>query len=241
MDHGRGSEGHRYFEGLAVSHVLGGLDESEGRIFRSHLLECAPCRARVGELRAIAHELADVERDERRVRAARAIETKRREADDDPAVDKPQAPSRATRIVALAGLMLIIALAVWSFTLRSAVSKLQNALDDRLGASAVMEFGTLWRVVEEMRVEGKVRVLGDELVLLVDGLNSERAYEVYVLSPDDVTIFHQTMRPTGGRLFPLIRLQHDPQTVVVTLSTGGRATRFPSGPRVFQAERPRSI
>ncbi|MDP8971454.1 MAG: hypothetical protein M3N52_13335, partial [Actinomycetota bacterium] len=157
MDHGRGSEGHRYFEGLAVSHVLGGLDESEGRIFRSHLLECAACRARVGELRAIAHELADVERDERRVRAAKAIETKRREADDDPAVDKPQPPPRATRIVALAGLMLIIALAVWSFTLRSAVSKLQNALDDRLEASAVMEFGTSWRVVEEVHVEGRVR------------------------------------------------------------------------------------
>lgn len=237
----RGSDGHRYFEGLAVSHVLGGLDESEGRIFRSHLLECAPCRARVGELRAIAHELADVERDERRVRAARAIETKRREVDDDPAVDKPQPTSRATRILVLAGFALIIALAAWSFTLRSAVGKLENALDDRLEASAVMEFGTLWRVVEEVHVDGKVRVLGDELVLLVDGLDPQRVYGVYVLSGDGETIFRQAMRPTSRRLFPLIRLQQAPKTVVVTLSTDGRATLFPSGPRVFQAERPRSI
>ena len=64
-----GSE-HRRYEEMAVAHVLGGLTPAQGRTFRSHLLECADCRARVGELRAIAHELAGVERDEERERAA---------------------------------------------------------------------------------------------------------------------------------------------------------------------------
>src|SRR5688572_33317351 len=83
MDH---ADGHRYFEGLAVAHVLGGLDDSEGRVFRSHLLECGTCRARVGELRAISHDHADVERVELPRRPALAIATKRRavqhESDD---------------------------------------------------------------------------------------------------------------------------------------------------------------
>ncbi|HWB70969.1 MAG TPA: hypothetical protein VG452_02030, partial [Egibacteraceae bacterium] len=146
MDHARGAEGHRYFEGLAVSHVLGGLDDSEGRVFRSHLLECGVCRARVGELRAIAHELADVERDERRVKAARAIETKRREVEEEPPEPSASSP-RSVQVAALLGLVVIMGLAAWAFTLRGTVTNLQLAVDQLLKASTVRELGAPWRVV----------------------------------------------------------------------------------------------
>lgn len=114
---------HRYFEELAVTHVLGGLTQDDGRLFRSHLLECGECRARVGELRAIASDLADVERDERRVRAAKAVDTKRREAEEDELdLDEPPRPSRASRAVAIGGLLLVLALAGWNVVLRSNLS-----------------------------------------------------------------------------------------------------------------------
>src|SRR5687767_13346777 len=113
------ADGHRYYEGLAVAHVLGGLDDTEGQVFRSHLLECVDCRARVGELRAIAHDLADVERDERRMRAAQAIDTKRREGDDGgEESDETPDVTRASRITVIVGMVLVIGLSLWNFTLR---------------------------------------------------------------------------------------------------------------------------
>lgn len=238
MDHPRDAEGHRYFEGLAVSHVLGGLDEPEGRVFRSHLLECGVCRARVGELRAIAHELADVERDERRVKAARAIETKRREVEEETPEPAPSSP-RALRVAGLLGLVVIMGLAAWAFTLRGTVTNLQLAVDQLLKASTVRELGAPWRVVHaEAGVDGTVKVHGNEMVVLLDGLESERLYNVHVLSPRGEQVFNQPMRPTNGRLFPLIPLREPAATVVVTLSADGQPAREPSGPPVFQAESP---
>ena len=93
MDSASDADRHRHYEELAVTHVLGGLSESDGRVFRSHLLDCPQCRARVGELRRIANDLADAERDERRMRAAKAVETKRRDDDDEEVEpEEPRSP-----------------------------------------------------------------------------------------------------------------------------------------------------
>jgi len=57
---------HARFEQLALSHVLGGLDRGDADDFRSHLRTCAPCRARVAELRGISSSLDAAAREERR-------------------------------------------------------------------------------------------------------------------------------------------------------------------------------
>jgi anti-sigma factor RsiW len=57
--------GHERYDGLALDHVLGGLSGRAASEFRSHLASCGACRSRVDELRGIAAELGEIERDER--------------------------------------------------------------------------------------------------------------------------------------------------------------------------------
>lgn len=197
-----GSDGHRYFEELAVTHVVSGLDESEGRVFRAHLLECGDCRAQVGELRAIAHELADVERDERRVRAAKAIETKRREADEaDPGDEEIPGSSRASRIAVVAGLVIVILLSAWNFTLRGRNAELAQANGQAVEASSVLQFGQRWDVVaQDGGLQGAVGQLGDRLAILVVNAQPDRVYGVYIQNTTGAIAARAGVKPlTNGR------------------------------------------
>ena len=267
---GTGADGHshRFFEDMAVTHVLGGLDESDGRVFRSHLLECADCRARVGELRAIAHELADVERDERRLRAAKAIETKRRESDDDDPEDaEPGRSQRTSRIIAIVGFALVVLLAAWNFTLRGTVARQEGAIADLQLASEVLQLGEEATVRTTMEgVDAEVRTRDGHLVLLIDGLDQDRLYGVYGVREDetpetpetpettdtadanetaeaaeddeDVT-FSRGWPPTDEKLHVLIRNPGDAERVIVTEYSGQLPTE-PSGKRVLTASLPTS-
>lgn len=191
---------HRYYEELAVSHVLGGLSESDGRVFRSHLMDCPDCRARVGELRRIATDLADVERDERRVRAAKAIETKRREDDEEVEADEAVPTTRGSRLVLLLGLAVLVGLTAWNFLLRDANRRLNDNV-----ASATIATNLLIQdrnEVEEATVSSPTwefsahpnRVLYDDehVLLVMDGVEPGRTYAVYLFSSDR-QIIH--MRP----------------------------------------------
>jgi hypothetical protein len=244
MDH---ADGHRYFEGLAVAHVLGGLDDSEGRVFRSHLLECGTCRARVGELRAIAHDLADVERDERRVRAAQAIDTKRREAEEE--TDEPVEPEpspRSSRITVVVGLVLIIGLSLWNFTLRGALTVQETANRQLETSGVIAETGDEWDVVRTATaVEGVVKSKDAQFVLTVDGLDSDQLYGLYVQNGAGVVAAHYEFRPDQGRLHQLFKLPADARRITVTDPEdpeGGvaRPGDTPTGARVFEAVRPTS-
>lgn len=240
------ADGHRYFEGLAVAHVLGGLDDSEGRVFRSHLLECGNCRARVGELRAIAHDLADVERDERRVRAAQAIDTKRRESEDETDEPAEQVPSaRSSRITVIVGLVLIIGLSLWNFTLRSALTVQEQTNRRLVTASVIADSGEPWSLVRQAaNVDGSVKHQDNQFVLTVDGLDSEQAYGVYVLTETgDVAADYRYPSAPDGRLRQLYPLPDDAVRVVVTDPADengnvGTPGGQPSGERVFEAVRP---
>ena len=177
-------EEHRPFEDYAVRHVMGGLDEAEQGTFRSHLLDCAECRARVGELRTIASDLAEVERSERRERAAQAVETKEREADVDPAVeDRP--PARGSRAAVVGGVLLIVLLSVWNFVLRG-----QNeGLIGRVGAleqsAEAVNFGHPWQVAQlAPGHEGVVRELDDHLAVMVRGTDDDARYRVSMYDAD---------------------------------------------------------
>lgn len=238
--------GHRYFEGLAVAHVLGGLDDSEGRVFRSHLLECGSCRARVGELRAIAHDLADVERDERRVRAAKAIDTKRRETEEelDETAEPPAAP-RSSRMTVIVGLVLIIGLSLWNFTLRGALTVQEQLVDNLQDAGVIADSGAEWTAVfEATGVEGSIKSKDSSLLVTLDGLKTGSIYGIYTLtSSGAVTASHVIPVTEGTRIFRLFDLSESVEKVTITAPSdqNGNPTRpgpDPTGQKVFEATRP---
>lgn len=242
MEH---ADGHRYFEGLAVAHVLGGLDDSEGRVFRSHLLECSNCRARVGELRAIAHDLADVERDERRVRAAQAIETKRRESDDEvDEVAEPLPSERSSRISVVVGLVLIIGLSLWNFTLRSALTLQEERNRTLTTAGVIAGTGTAWPETQSSTdVDGAVTATEDQFLLSVGGLEQGQRYGIYIETDSNVVAASYDYTPTEGRIYTVFRLPDNAERITVTnpLDSDGKIGApgdGPTGEVVFQARRP---
>jgi anti-sigma factor RsiW len=221
MDPSAEHGGHRQFEDMAVAHVLGGLDETSGRVFRAHLVDCSDCRARVGELRSIAHDLAGVEQAERRVRAARAVEMKSRETDAG-----PSGPPRSTwrsrwgpRLLFFGVLLAVLGLAAYTFALRSHVANLQVGLEEQRHASAALEFGETLRLeYVAPGVSATAKVHGERLVVLVDGVG-EAVHGLYLLQgagADAHTLRREPMRPTDGRLFFLTELRGDEDRLVVT-------------------------
>lgn len=216
-------EEHRPFEDYAVRHVMGGLDEAEQGTFRSHLLDCAECRARVGELRTIASDLAEVERAERRERAAQTVETKEREADVDPVVDE-RPPGRGSRAAVVGGVLLIVLLSVWNFVLRG-----QNeGLIGRVGAleqsAEAVNFGEPWEVAQlAPGHEGVVRGLEDHLAVMVRGTDDDARYRVSMYDAEGDLLATDGEDSVGG----LVRWYGGPfedrvERVDVTLArTGG--------------------
>ncbi len=244
MERGRGGDGHRDYEDMAVTHVLGGLSEAHAQMFRSHLLECADCRARVGELRAIAHELADVERDERRLRAAKSLETKSRESDEDD-VDElvTERGSRWGRLVAVSGLLALTLLAGWNFVLRDRIAGLEAGMEQRRAASTALQFGDPWPVTYvEDGVDGNVRQHEGNLVLIVDGLEDEAFYGLYLLAADgDTVVYLGVARSQDGTIFPPPISSARAASLVVTQAddaSDGSLTPTPTGRIVLRAEAP---
>lgn len=191
MSEASGAERHRYYEELAVTHVMGGVSESDGAVLRAHLLECAECRARVGELRRIAHDLADVERDERRVRAAKAVETKRRETEDeDPELDEPPANPRVSRLVFLLGLLFVVGLAGWNFMLRSSLEIQQANIEQAEAATQLLVDGRSAEVTlpsGELSPTSQVRYDEDRFVVVLDGAEPGARYHFWLLNGDDLS------------------------------------------------------
>lgn len=237
----REPDAHNTFEELAVRHVLGGLAEQEAQVFRAHLLECGECRARVGELRAIASNLADVERDERRQRAAKALETKRRERErDDDGGDDRVAPSpRSMRLLFFGGIGIMILLAVWNFSLRSNNIELQRLLVAEQNASAVINFGTSWVTVSGP-AEGVAREGDGRLAVFVDGLAAEQVYGVYVRAENDDVLFFDDVRAVDGRVRLLVDRPDEAAKIQVWRPPSGQPGEQPAGRQVFGAVSPDS-
>jgi hypothetical protein len=235
----RESDEHREFEDMAVAHVVGGLSVDQGRLFRSHLLECPSCRARVGELRAIAHDLADVERDERRLRTAKRTETKAHEGEDgDAAVAAtPRLSGRATLLMA-AGLTILMALSAWNFVLRGRLQQAEQAMNRLRQSVGVLQDGEEWEVSSSSSgVDGQVSTLDRELVIRVDGLTNQK-YGIYLLDSDDATVDRMHAATIDGLLYEyfvdpdLIETAHR----VLVIRTP-ELTPNPDGPTVFEARR----
>ena len=237
--------GHRYFEGLAVAHVLGGLDDSEGRVFRAHLLDCGSCRARVGELRAIAHDLADVERDERRVRAAQAIDTKRRESDEetDEAAD-PMPSQRSSRATVIVGLVLIIGLSLWNFTLRSGMIVAEGVNANLVESAVIRDSGEPWtEVFQAEGVDGSVLSKDGKFVVILDGLATDRWYGVYAQKSDGVWDSYEVPVEDSDMLVWSFALPESATKIKITAPSdqNGKPTMpgaEPSGQTIYEALAP---
>lgn len=235
---------HRTFEDMAVAHVLGGLDADQARVFRSHLLDCGDCRARVGELRAIAHDLATVERTERRERSASAnsVETKNRRQVD---VASPPTPQRsgAYRVLVFAVLAGFVALVAYTAMLRSNVVELEQAVEVQRAASATLEHGTELPVeYKAPGVTATAKVHEAQLVLLLEGLQGERAYGLYLVDdrPDDADLTMrvlyrgQALVGADGRLLVPLPLSGAEDRVIVTDPRNGFSSQ-PDGEPLFEA------
>jgi hypothetical protein len=237
----RGSDEHREYEDMAVAHVVGGLTLDEGRLFRSHLLECTACRARVGELRAIAHDLADVERDERRERAAKRTDTKER-ADDEAATLAPAPPrfrGRTTLVLGF-GLVLLMALSSWNFMLRSRLEHAESVVALQRRAVTVLQDGTPWRTLPSSGAEGQVVTLDRDMVVMVHGLTGT-TYGIYLLNAEGRAIHRAQVTATNGTLFEFVDdavvLPSAEQLLVVRSDQLLPDPRGGAGPTVYSAER----
>lgn len=229
---GTDRDAHRYYEGMAVAHVVGGLGEADGRVFRSHLLECSDCRARVGELRALAHDLADVERDERRVRSPAAVETKSHEPAEAGEEDggQTEGPRRSApgmsgwvpRVLAVLGLITLVGLAGWTFVLRATVANLESVVDDLTAASVLLQFGEKADVTTKHEdLEATVSTDGERLALLVDGLTAGERYQVFLTDQGgDVVDSDTPVEARNGRLFVLVPMIGDARRAVVSPAPG---------------------
>lgn len=174
-DHGE----HGTFDGMAVEHVLGSLSEDDARLFRAHLLQCQHCRARVGELRTIAHDLAGVERAaSREERAGGAGEPVRAPARPERAEEAALPRQRdgwqrkAWLVVALAAVVgVAVALAAWGVGLRGEVRDLERDVRIEERAAQVSALGEAWEVGSAADgVEAAVAEDGEVLVIVADGL-----------------------------------------------------------------------
>ena len=225
---------------MAVAHVVGGLTLDEGRLFRSHLLECTACRARVGELRAIAHDLADVERDERRERAAKRTETKERQDDDADAMPASTGRLRArTTLFMGVGLVLLMALSSWNFVLRSRLEQAQEVVALQRRAVTVLQDGTPWRTLTSSGAKGQVATLDRDMVVMVYEL-SGTTYGIYLLDADGKTIHRAQVTATDGTLFEYVddaAMLPTAEQLLVVRSDRLLPEPGGAGPTVYAAER----
>lgn len=230
---------HRQFEDMAVSHVLGGLNTNEGRLFRSHLVECHSCRARVGELRAIAHDLADVERDERRTTERRQVDTKPVELEVDEAEDdEPDRPRRGLAYAA-AAVVLLVGLVSWNFILRESNTRLEMQLAGLEDATGAVAFGLPWDVTypgEDDSVRAAVALRSDQLTLLVDGVDNA-THRIFLYDAEGDELLRRAIDvEDSGRLVVFDDVA--PGATRLVLRRSDAATQDPSGEIVLEATRP---
>lgn len=232
---------HRQFEDMAVAHVLGGLSSDDGRLFRSHLVDCPSCRARVGELRAIAHDLADVERDERRTADRRQVETKPVDTGVDAGGEPEREPPRRWFLGAVAGLIALLGLVSWNFILRGNNEQLAASTQALEQAGVVLQFGEHWTVTYpedgDPSVRGSVAEMSGDLVILLDGAESE-PHQLYFIGEDGRRVGRpQTLDPGDRRWIHTAEDFPDP-AVRIQLMQNDVATDGPTGTTILEAERP---
>lgn len=198
-------DGHDEFETLAVSHVLGGLDQATASSFRRHLVGCRQCKAQVAELRALAGSLEDAAREER---AVLALQTRaRREVTTDDEVPEATAPPLPRRM--LVAIVLVVlslgALMIHNLHLQSREAALEaevTRLDTTLsGLSRALPMDPVFAG----GASGVVMADGEQVSWSIAGLptpSADQAVVVWLLQPDEQarTVTHLAGDLQDGRI-----------------------------------------
>ena len=175
------TEEHGHFERLVVGHVLGDLPGADASRFRSHLLGCRGCRARVAELRGIAADLADAERDEL-ARAQVRTETPRRV--DQRAEPFPTGGQRITvRHVTVATVVVVLlaaAMAFWNLHLREVSATYLAVAQDRGSTLESFANGLPLELELAPGISGLAVADGEQVALSLAGVNPPAAGELFV-------------------------------------------------------------
>lgn len=174
---GDAHEPHERYDGLALDHVLGGLSGRAASEFRSHLASCGDCRSRVAELRGIAAELGEIERDERS-RARLQTEVGRRDESE----HEPAEPTRRLTIghVALAAVLVLLlaaGVAFWNLHLRTVVGAYESVVSSQSEALRDLASGVLVDAEFAEGVSGRLVATDEQLAFTLTGLD---------VMPDDV-------------------------------------------------------
>jgi hypothetical protein len=183
------TEEHGNFERLVVGHVLGDLPDVDASRFRSHLLGCRECRARVAELRGIAADLADAERDELARARVRTEAPRRVDQPDDPF---PSGGQRITvRHVTVAAVVVVIfaaAMAFWNLHLRATSASYLAVVEDRDATLEGLANGRRLELELASGLSGIAVANGDQVALTLSGITPPTGDELLVawfLGTDD--------------------------------------------------------
>lgn len=178
-------EGHERFDGLALDHVLGGLSGRRATDFRTHLATCTDCRSRVAELRGIAAELGEIERDERS-RARLRTEVARRE-EPDPAEVTPTHRLTIGHVTAVAVAVLLVAVGVafWNLHLRTQVDAYASVVSSQ--SDALRDLATGIEVQAQFRegVSGRFVATDQRVAFALSGLELRPREIAAVWTTDD--------------------------------------------------------
>lgn len=171
---------HDRYEALAVSHVLGGLDESTAADFREHLLRCRRCRRRVAELRDMAVDLERAARDEQsQLQLKTAVDEL--DLDEPVTADLPGGFGRGAGIVVLGVLLgVVLGLLFWNFNLRTTTRTLVETAEIR--EEVLSELATGTPVDATLRDGVAARIVVDEQDVTVS------LAEVPALDPGQVLV-----------------------------------------------------
>lgn len=179
-------ERHERYDGLALDHVLGGLSGRDASEFRSHLAACGECRSRVAELRGIAAELGEIERDERS-RARLQTEVARRDESE----HAPAAPTRRLTIghvtvATVIVLLLAAGVAFWNLHLRTVVGAYESVVTSQSDALRELASGVLLEVDLAEGVAGRLAAADEQLAFTLAGLDtaSDDVVAVWVTDED---------------------------------------------------------
>jgi hypothetical protein len=231
-------EEHGNFERLVVGHVLGDLPDVDASRFRSHLLGCRDCRARVAELRGIAADLADAERDELARARVRTEAPRRVDHPDEP---HPRDGQRLTvRHVTAAAVVVVVlaaAMAFWNLHLRATSANSLAIAQDQGATLEALANGLPLELELASGISGIAVADGERVALSLTGVPTPAENEVLVAwflgGSDGPAPFAVAPagQPLDGNLAVTIE---DPGASDLVITRETRPAEEPAGPELLR-------
>jgi hypothetical protein len=226
-------DGHGQYEELVVGHVLDDLAADDAARFRSHLMDCRDCRARVAELRGIAADLADAERDEL---ARAAVRTRApRRIDPDEAVDGPGPPRISIVHVTIATVVVLAiaaAMGFWNLHLRASAASYLAVAESRGDAIDGLVNDTPLDTSFEAPVSGLVTGDGQQVTLALFEVRDPDEGELYVAWFRDDDAFTPVRLAGNGQILD--------GSLAVTIDDPGASELIVTRERLVFGDRPGS-